>query len=138
MQILSDSKKRAHYDQYLLAQRKPMQKQSRKGSKLQMYESHKAANRQMEVVEWLKWYRFAVNDILSEKKVIVGTGYFDVLQADFYSAIHAAYYGPVIESIDLLPDRFEAEERSLYETPEVLHLVSGRDRSGVTYIRNIY
>lgn len=135
-EILSDSKKRAHYDQYLLAQRKPMQKQSRKGSKLQMHESHKAANRQMEVVEWLKWYRFAVNDILSEKKVIVGTGYFDVLQADFYSAIHAAYYGPVIESIDRLPDRFEAEERSVYETPEVLHLVSGRDLFGMVCLAN--
>lgn len=113
-----------------------MRKQPRKGSKLQMYESHKAASRQMEVVEWLKWYRFAVNDILSEKKVIVGTGYFDVLQADFYSAIRRAYYGPVIESIDLLPDRFEAEERSVYETPEVLHLVSGRDLFGMVCLVN--
>jgi hypothetical protein len=63
--------------------------------------------------------------------VVAGTGYFDVLEADFYSAIHAAYYGPVIESMDLLPDRFEAEERSVCETPEVLHLVSGRHLFGM-------
>jgi len=85
----------------------------------------------MEVVEWLKWYRLAVNDILSQREVVAGTGYFDVLEADFYSAIHAAYYGPVIESMDILPDRFEAEERSVYETPEVLHLVSGRHLFGM-------
>lgn len=113
-----------------------MQKHSRKGSKLSVYESHMAANKHMEVVEWLKWYRIAIHDILSEKKVIVGTGYFDVLQADFYSAVHAAYYGPVIESMDLLPDCFEAEERSVYETPEVLHLVSGRDLFGMVCLVN--
>ncbi|XVF15460.1 hypothetical protein REPUB_Repub09cG0155500 [Reevesia pubescens] len=33
--------------------------------------------------------------------------------------------------MDLLPDQFEAEERSVYETPEVLHLVSGRDLFGM-------
>ncbi|KAH7566671.1 hypothetical protein ACOSP7_023271 [Xanthoceras sorbifolium] len=135
-EILSDSEKKAHYDQYLLSQRKLMEEHSRQDSKLYMYRSHMTTNKQMEVVEWLKWYRFAINDLLSEKKVIVGTGYFDVLQADFYSAIHAAYYGPVIESIDLLPDRFEAEERSVYETPEVLHLVSGRDVFGMVCLAN--
>ncbi|KAI8024204.1 hypothetical protein LOK49_LG03G03876 [Camellia lanceoleosa] len=41
------------------------------------------------------------------------------------------YYGPVIESMDLLPDYFEAEERSACETPEVLHLVLGRDLFGM-------
>ncbi|XVF17562.1 hypothetical protein REPUB_Repub10bG0134000 [Reevesia pubescens] len=96
-----------------------------------MYTSHTTMNKQMEVVEWLKWYRFAVNDIVSQRKAVVGTGYFDVLEADFYSAIHTAYYGPLIESLDLLPDRFEAEERSVYETPEVLHLVSGRNLFGM-------
>ncbi|KAK2657593.1 hypothetical protein Ddye_010645 [Dipteronia dyeriana] len=135
-EILSDSDKRAHYDQYLLSHRKLMQENSKQDSKLYMYRCHMTANKQMEVVEWLKWYRFAINDILSQKKVIVGTGYFDVLQADFYSAIHAAYYGPVIESMDLLPDRFEAEERSVYETPEVLHLVSGRDVFGMVCLTN--
>lgn len=90
----------------------------------------------MEVVEWLKWYRYAINDIVSEKKVVLGTGYFDVLERDFYSAIHAAFYGPIIESMDLLPDRFEAEERSVYETPEVLHLVSGRDLFGMVCLVN--
>ncbi|KAE8707695.1 putative protein phosphatase 2C 63-like [Hibiscus syriacus] len=77
-----------------------------------------------------EWYR-SINDIVSQRKAVVGTGYFDVLEADFYSAIQTAYYGPVVESMDLLPDRFEAEERSVYETPEVLHLVSGRDLFGM-------
>ncbi|GMY11869.1 chaperone protein dnaj [Fagus crenata] len=131
-EILSDSEKRTHYDRYLLSQRRLMQKHSRQGTRLSTYKPYEAAtSRQMEVVEWLKWYRFAINDIVSEKKVIVGTGYFDVLERDFYSAIHAAYYGPLIDSMDLLPDRFEAEERSVYETPEVLHLVSGRDLFGM-------
>lgn len=78
-----------------------------------------------------KWYRYALHDILSEKRIVSGSGYFDILERDFYSAIHAAYYGPDIESVNLLPDCFEAEERSAYETPEVLHLVSGRDLFGV-------
>lgn len=85
----------------------------------------------MEVVEWLKSYRFFINEILSERKVIVGTDYFDVLERDFYSAMHIAFYGPTIESMELLPDCFEAEERSTYETPEILHLVSGRDLFGM-------
>ncbi|KAK6258620.1 DnaJ domain - like 8 [Theobroma cacao] len=130
-EILSDSEKRGHYDSYLLSQRKIVQKNSRQGSTMYMYTSHTTMNKQMEVVEWLKWYRFAINDVVSQRKAVVGTGYFDVLEADFYSAIHRAYYGPVIESMDLLPDRFEAEERSVYETPEVLHLVSGRNLFGM-------
>ncbi|KAL2348335.1 hypothetical protein Fmac_002335 [Flemingia macrophylla] len=137
-EILSDSQKRAHYDMYLLSQKKLMQKHSRHGSKLHIYESHVISFKEMEVVEWLKWYRLTINDILSEKKVVVGTGYFDVLERDFYSAIHAAYYGPDIDflSMELLPDCFEAEERSSYETPEVLHLVSGRDLFGMVCLVN--
>ncbi|KAE8693344.1 hypothetical protein F3Y22_tig00110813pilonHSYRG00212 [Hibiscus syriacus] len=130
-EILSDSEKRAHYDSYLLSQRMVVQKHSRQGSTLFSYTTHMSINKQMEVVEWLKWYRLTINDIVSQRKAVVGTGYFDVLEADFYSAIQTAYYGPVIESMDLLPDRFEAEERSVYETPEVLHLVSGRDLFGM-------
>ncbi|OIV94707.1 hypothetical protein TanjilG_25931 [Lupinus angustifolius] len=138
-EILSDTRKRAHYDMYLLAQKKLMQKQkhSGQGSKLHIYESH-TTFKEMEVVEWLEWYRLAINDILSEKRVVVGTGYFDVLERDFYSAIHAAYYGPDIDSLPLefLPDCFEAEERSSYETPEVLHLVSGRNLFGMVCLVN--
>lgn len=85
----------------------------------------------MEVVEWLKWYINAIDEILSEKRVVVGTLYFDVLERDFYSAIHAAYYGPDIESIDFHPCCFEAEESSVYETLEILHLVSGRELFGM-------
>lgn len=129
-EILSDAEKRAHYDSYLLSQRKKVIV-PRQGSTLYRYESRMTMNKEMEVVEWLKWYRLAINDILSQREVVAGTGYFDVLEADFYSAIHAAYYGPVIESMDLLPDRFEAEERSVCETPEVLHLVSGRHLFGM-------
>lgn len=136
MQILSDSEKRAHYDSYLFSQRKLLQKQSREDVTFYVYNSHVSTYKQLEVVEWLKWYRSAIKDILSEKQVVVGTGYFDVLERDFYSAIHQAYYGPVIESIDFLPDRFEAEERSVYETPEVLHLVSGRDLFGMVCVVN--
>ncbi|XP_062154916.1 uncharacterized protein LOC133862981 isoform X1 [Alnus glutinosa] len=135
-EILSDSEKRVHYDRYLLWQRRLLQKHSGQGSRLSTYRSHITTFKQMEVVEWLKWYRYAINDIVSEKKVVVGTGYFDVLERDFYSAIHAAFYGPIIESMDLLPDRFEAEERSVYETPEVLHLVSGRDLFGMVCLVN--
>lgn len=122
---------------YLLSQKKLMQRHSGQGSKLHIYESQ-ATFKEMEVVEWLKWYRLAINDILSEKKVVVGTGYFDVLERDFYSAIHAAYYGPEIDSIpmDVLPDCFKAEERSSNETPEVLHLVSGRDLFGMVCLVN--
>ncbi|POO00758.1 Terminal organelle assembly protein [Trema orientale] len=136
-EILSDSEKRAHYDMYLISQRKLVVKQSGEGVTFYhyAYESH-ITYKQMEVVEWLKWYRAAIKDILSEKKVVVGTGYFDVLERDFYSAIHAAYYGPEIESMDFLPDCFEAEERSVFETQEVLHLVSGRDLFGMVCLVN--
>ncbi|KAJ8769325.1 hypothetical protein K2173_002529 [Erythroxylum novogranatense] len=130
-EILSDSERRAHYDSYLLAQRMVLEKHSRPVSTLYMYKSYTTASKEMEVVEWLRWYRSAINDIVLEKKVAVGTGYFNVLEADFYSAVRAAYYGPGIESMDLLPDCFEAEERSAYDTPEVLHLVSGRDLFGL-------
>ncbi|KAL6573019.1 hypothetical protein OROHE_002495 [Orobanche hederae] len=50
--------------------------------------------------------------------------------------MHAAYYGPEIESMDLLPDRFEAEERSMTTTSEVLHLVSGRYLFGMVCLAN--
>ncbi|KAK3032899.1 hypothetical protein RJ639_034947 [Escallonia herrerae] len=132
--ILSNSEKRAHYDRYLLSQRTLVQRHSRQGSIMYKYESPRAAIKEMEVVEWLRWYRYAINDILSEKRVVVGSGYFDVLERDFYSAIHASYYGPEIESLDLLPNCFEAEERSAYDTPEVLHFVSGRDLFGMVCI----
>ncbi|KAK1373330.1 J domain-containing protein [Heracleum sosnowskyi] len=132
-EILSDSEKRAHYDKYLLSQRSVVQRQSRQGSVMYKYESHRTM-KQMEVVEWLRWYRYTISDILSERRVVVGSGYFDVLERDFYSSLHAAYYGPEIESMDLLPDSFEAEERSASETPEVLHIVSGRDLFGIVRI----
>ena len=136
MQILSDSGKRAHYDMYLFSQRKLVRKQSCDDVRLHAYDSHVSPYKQMDVVEWLKWYRFAIQEILAEKRVVVGNGYFDELEKDFYAAIHQAYYGPVIESLDFLPDRFEAEERSMFETPEVLHLVSGRDLFGMVCLTN--
>lgn len=132
-EILSDSEKRAHYDSYLLSQRSLVQRQSRQGSVMYKYESHRTI-KQMEVVEWLRWYRYTISDILSKRRVVVGSGYFDVLERDFYSALHTAYYGPEIEPMDLLPDSFEAEERSASETPEVLHIVSGRDLFGIVRI----
>lgn len=130
MQILSDSERRAHYDEYLSFRKALVHMHSRQGSKMCMYESYSTAIKEMEVVEWLKWYRQTINDILAEERVVPGSGYFDALERDFYSALHLAFYGPDIES-DLLPEFFEAEERSVYETAEVLHLVSGRDLFGM-------
>lgn len=134
-EILSDSGKRTLYDRYLLSQRTLIQRHSRQGYVLYAYESHGAPVR-MEVVEWLKWYRSAITEILSEKRVVIGSGYFDVLERDFYSAMHKAYYGPEIESLDHLPEHFEAEERSQHGTSEVLHLVSGRQLFGMVRVVN--
>ncbi|KAK6796760.1 hypothetical protein RDI58_004461 [Solanum bulbocastanum] len=129
-EILSDSERRAHYDEYLSFRKALVHMHSRQGSKMCMYESYSTEIKEMEVVEWLKWYRQTINDILAEKRVVSGSGYLDALERDFYSALHLAFYGPEIES-DLLPEFFEAEERSIYETAEVLHLVSGRDLFGM-------
>ena len=87
--------------------------------------------RESNVVEWLKWYRLTVDDIVTKKRIATGSSYFDRLESELYSAIHTAYYGPEVESMDFLPDCFEAEERSVHETPELLHLVSGRDLFGI-------
>ncbi|CAA0841023.1 Chaperone DnaJ-domain superfamily protein [Striga hermonthica] len=130
-EILSDSTKRAHYDHHLRSKRVPIEQHYRRGATIFKYNTHQHQAEQMEVVEWLKWYRHAINDVLSERRVTSGSGYFDMLERDFYSAMRAAYYGPEIESVDRLPDRFEAEERSVQTTPEVLHLVSGRDLFGM-------
>ncbi|XP_008440348.1 uncharacterized protein LOC103484827 isoform X2 [Cucumis melo] len=130
-EILSDPKKRAHYDSFLIAQRRLIKKRCSYGSISNVCKPYQTTFKQMEVVEWLKSYRIFINGILSERKVVAGTGYFDVLERDFYSAMHIAFYGPTIESMELLPDCFEAEERSTYETSEILHLVSGRDLFGM-------
>nr|CAB3498104.1 unnamed protein product [Digitaria exilis] len=90
--------------------------------------------RESNVVEWLKWYRLTIDDIVTKKRVATGSGYFDRLESELYTAIHAAYYGPDVDSMDVLPDCFEAEERSVFETPELLHLVSGRDLFGIVSV----
>ncbi|WOK91655.1 hypothetical protein Cni_G00346 [Canna indica] len=133
-EILSDSKKRAHYDSYLLYQREILQKQRGFGRTIRTYNSSLMMAKQSNVVEWLKWYRLAVDDIIMERRVATGSGYFDKLENELYSAISMAYHGPLIESMDLLPDCFEAEERSANETSEVLHLVSGRDLFGMVNV----
>ncbi|XP_022977331.1 uncharacterized protein LOC111477682 isoform X1 [Cucurbita maxima] len=130
-EILSDSEKRALYDSFLVAQRKLVKKNGSYGSISYVYKSNQTAFKQMEVVEWLKSYRSFINEILSERKPVVVTDYFDELERDFYLAMHVAYFGPTIESMELLPDCFEAEERSTHETSEILHLVSGRDLFGI-------
>ncbi|CAH9108680.1 unnamed protein product [Cuscuta epithymum] len=135
-EILSDSEKRTHYDQYLVSQRTVVQKQARQGSVMYKYESDRLIEREMEVVEWLRWYRYAINDIVSQKREVAGSSYFDVLERDFHSAIHAAFYGPEIESMHLLPECFEAEERSMPFTSDILHLVSGRDLFGMVRVAN--
>ncbi|KAH9297688.1 hypothetical protein KI387_029370, partial [Taxus chinensis] len=85
----------------------------------------------MEVVEWLKWYRHAVNDIVSRNEIGERPGLREYLEGELHSAIRAAYFGPSIESTYMLPDCFEAEERSDSTVSEVLHLVSGRHLFGV-------
>lgn len=111
-----------------------MKKHHRSGSVIHMHKSSLTVTKQGEVVEWIKWYRLVIDDIITERRIAVGSGYFDKLESELYSAIRAAYYGPHIQSMDFLPDCFEAEERSVYDTPEVLHLVSGRDLFGIIYI----
>ncbi|KZV35473.1 hypothetical protein F511_30463 [Dorcoceras hygrometricum] len=135
-EILSDPNKRAHYDHHLLSQRTFIERSSKRDPIIYNYNSYGNSGKNMEVVEWLKWYRRTINDILAERRVIAGSGYFDVLEKDFYSALHLAYYGPEIESLDLLPNCFEAEERSMHATTEVLHLVSGRDLFGMVCLAN--
>ncbi|CAN6817700.1 unnamed protein product [Brassica oleracea] len=131
-EILSDSERRAHYDRYLLSRRMVVTKKSTQGYMIYKYKAGLTLSEEMEVVEWLKWYREAIHDIVIEKRVAANcTGYLDELEENFYSAIRAAYFGPDVESVELLPDCFEAEERSVYDTREVLHLVSGRDLFGM-------
>ncbi|TVU44926.1 hypothetical protein EJB05_04389 [Eragrostis curvula] len=137
-EILSDSQKRAHYDSYLRSQRRVVQKHPRPSQYVYPSGSGSgiAVARESNVVEWLKWYRLTIDDIVTKKRVATGSGYFDRLESELYTAIHAAYYGPNVESLDVLPDCFEAEERSVYETSELLHLVSGRDLFGVVTVAN--
>ncbi|KAK1275728.1 hypothetical protein QJS04_geneDACA001632 [Acorus gramineus] len=127
-EILSDSKKRAHYDSFLLSR---IRNQSVEGVVTHKFYSSVAITEDQEVVEWLGWYRFAIKEIALHDKVAEGTGYLNTIENEFYAAIRMAYYGPFVESMDLLPDCFEAEERSACETAEVLHLVSGRDLFGI-------
>lgn len=134
LQILSDSSKRAHYDSYLFSQRENFQKHPKSDSVEYIHNSSLTIIKQGEVVEWLRWYRDVINDIVTERRVAVGSGYFYELESELYSAIRAAFYGPLIESMDFLPDCFEAEERSVSDTSEVLHLVSGRDLFGIIHL----
>ncbi|CAD6214653.1 unnamed protein product [Miscanthus lutarioriparius] len=120
-EILSDSQRRAHYDSYLRSQRRIVQKHPRPSQFV--YPSGSGSGivvpRESNVVEWLKWYRLTIDDIVTKKRVATGSGYFDRLESELYTAIHAAYYGPDVDSMDVLPDCFEAEERSSEFTPNV-------------------
>ncbi|CAN6450745.1 unnamed protein product [Victoria cruziana] len=111
---------------YLLSKKKPsVQRSSSRVSAVHVYDDRASETGQIEVVEWLKRYRLAIHDILSED-IVVGSSYLEQLEGEFYLAVQKAYFGPHIDSLDLLPECFEAEERSGEETSEVLHLVSGR------------
>ncbi|KQK13071.1 uncharacterized protein LOC100836079 [Brachypodium distachyon] len=130
-EILSDSQRRAHYDSYLRSQRLVLHKHPRPSQHVYPGSSGVVVSRESNVVEWLKWYRLTIDDIVTKKRIATGSGYFDRLESELYTAIHAAYYGPEVESMDLLPDCFEADERSVYDTSELLHLVSGRALFGI-------
>ncbi|BAS86514.1 Os03g0761700, partial [Oryza sativa Japonica Group] len=112
-EILSDSQRRAHYDIYLRSQKRVLQKHPRPSHHVYPNPSGSGivVTRESNVVEWLKWYRLTIDDIVTKKRVATGSGYFDKLESELYTAIHAAYYGPDVRSVDLLPDCFEAEER---------------------------
>ncbi|KAK1301033.1 hypothetical protein QJS10_CPB13g00424 [Acorus calamus] len=119
-EILSDSKKRAHYDSFLLSR---IRNKSVEGVVMHKYYSSVAITEDQEVVEWLRWYRFAIKEIVLHDKVAEGTGYLNTIENEFYAAIRMAYYGPFVESMDLLPDCFEAEERSAFDrVPELPNL----------------
>ncbi|EPS65792.1 hypothetical protein M569_08986, partial [Genlisea aurea] len=128
-EILSDTTRRAQYDIHLARSQRSSKQNAAANLKYNFYKS--SSNEVVDAVEWLTWYRYTIKEILSERRIASGSTYFDVLERDFYSAMRAAYYGPQIESMDHLPDRFEAEERSTLSTSEVLHLVSGRDLFGM-------
>ena len=55
------------------------------------------------------------------------------LESDVHTALRHAYLGPKLDGLQRgqLPECFEADERSTDETPDVLHLVSGRQLLGV-------
>ncbi|KAJ3669839.1 hypothetical protein LUZ60_010163 [Juncus effusus] len=134
-EILSDSKKRAHYDSFLYSQIKINPK-----SDYKMYNSCSnpsiTLTKESNVVEWLKWYRLTIDDIIMHNRISNNSTYLEKLESELYTAIRSAYFGPQIESMNFLPDCFEAEERSSLETPELLHLVSGRDLFGIVYVGN--
>lgn len=133
-EILSDPQKRAQYDAHLLVQRNSAQSNFKKQSDMSTDDGTSeefSRGKQMEVIQWLKWYRHAVNEIVSHKEIGMGSGLQEYLQGEFHSAIRAAYFGPSIQSTYALPDCFEAEERSEFGISEVLHLVSGRHLFGV-------
>ncbi|XP_078430324.1 chaperone DnaJ-domain superfamily protein isoform X2 [Wolffia australiana] len=136
-EILSDSGRRAVYDSFLVSQRQILEDQAGFAdpySYTVRYSSSVPVLQRTDVAEWLQWYRHAVHEIVTQKEIASGTGYWGELESELYSAIRAAYYGPGIDSAALLPDCFEAEERSVEQTPEVLHLVSGRNLLGIVYI----
>lgn len=135
-QILSDSKKRAHYDTFLFSQKRATNNQNRPRNMYTTYKTNQSIvfTKESNVVEWLKWYRRTIDDIISHNRIAEGSTYLDKLENELYSAIRSAYYGPDVGSMDLLPDCFEAEERSVYDTSELLHLVYGRDLFGIVYV----
>jgi hypothetical protein len=60
------------------------------------------------------------------------------LESDWHTALRHAYLGPSLKDLDLscqLPDCFEADERAVQSTNEVLQLVSGRQELGSVRLR---
>ncbi|KAG0496066.1 hypothetical protein HPP92_000757 [Vanilla planifolia] len=106
-EILSNSERRAHYDSHLLSQKMTLQKKSTHYSVMYPRGRAVALTKPKEVIQWLSWYKQLVNDIVTQKKVASGSGYFDKIEGELYSAISFAYYGPIVESLNLLPDCFK-------------------------------
>ncbi|KAI5072225.1 hypothetical protein GOP47_0012331 [Adiantum capillus-veneris] len=122
-QILSTPAGRAQYDAYLreLSQSGKMTHNMERDIVVDYVKTDG------DVVEWLRWYRRMVMNMVHGREIGTGGRFYDDLRENLQEAMHRAFFGPDIENDDFaLPDCFEAEERAEVEELEVLHLVSGQ------------
>lgn len=120
-QILSNPEKRARYDAYL----QECLKSGEKSHNPEIKRNINLVNRDMEVVQWLRWYRSMAMTMIHQHEIGTGKRFHDEFRANLHEALKRAYFGPHLYDDDALPDCFEAEERAEATELEVLHLVSG-------------
>eukprot|EP00249_Psilotum_nudum_P022177 c28405_g1_i2 orf=236-1576(+) len=138
--ILSDPQKRAQYDAYLTLRSNSSTPTSFDSGTQGNSDGRGKVNGdnvqgiefgEIEVVEWLKWYRQMVVEAVNKKEIGVGEGFQEYLRGELHAALKVAYFGPYANEIDTLPDCFEAEIRTDCGVPDILHLVSGRQLFGL-------